>query len=260
MTDPGPATRRLIELTGGPPPRNLAPPEKSGTAKGDGLYCYWRRSPHHPTEPSYVKKAPAWPIYFKKVSGQKWESLAVEYGEFEDKWASGEEMVFDPFRHILMNGGAKEFPVAQIRELRWHRFPPRYVQKDGTILTITFPQLKLTEDGDVIDEAGRVLKDFRCPDCPAEEPSSWMLSEVGLRKHQKVQHSEIAGSRQQANDFAKAIQGQNQPIQEAIGLMTQLLAHLTAEQRAAVMQNLGAAEEPPKRGRKPKAQETDDAA
>jgi hypothetical protein len=242
MTDasPGPATARLQQIIGGPAPRNLAPPERSGQAKDDGLYLYWKRSPHHRDEPGYVKTGPAWALYFKKLAGQKWEPL-TDYHEFADKWASGEEMVFDPFRHILVSGGAKEFPLQQIRELRWHRYPPRYVQADGSVTTIVFPQLagRIDPDGNMIDDRGRVLVDHRCPDCPADSPESWFISEVGLRKHQKVQHSEIAGSRQQARDFADAIAGQNAPVQEAIGLMSQLLAHLTDGQRAAVVAQLG---------------------
>jgi hypothetical protein len=229
-----------MEITGGPAPRHLSPPEKTGQAKEDGLYTYWRRSPHHRQEPGFVKKTPAWPLYFKKVSGQKWEPL-TDYGEFADKWDSGEEMIFDPFRRILLMGGAKEFPLAQIRELRWHRFPPRYVRADGSVMTITFPQLTTDPDGNMIDERGKVLVDHRCPDCAADAPDSWFPTEVSLRKHQRVQHAEIAGSRQQAGDFAKALSGQNAPVAEAIGLMSKLLAHLTGAQRAAVVDQLGGA-------------------
>jgi len=222
-----------------PAARSIAPPALASSKKDDGLYCYWRRSPHHPTEPGYIKTAPAWASYHKKITRQKWEDLA-DYGEFEDKWESGTEMVFDPFRHILLSGGGKEFPIAQIRELRWHRFPPVYLDASGREIRPHFPQLegRIDEDGNVVGDDGLALRDFRCPDCAADEPSSWFLSEVGLRKHQRVQHSEIAGSRQQANDFAKAIQGQNQPIQDAIGLMSQLLTHLTEAQKAQVMAQL----------------------
>ena len=50
----GPATRRLAEMTGGPAPRNLAPPATTSQAKDDGRYLYWRRSPHHRQEGGYV--------------------------------------------------------------------------------------------------------------------------------------------------------------------------------------------------------------
>jgi hypothetical protein len=232
----------------------VGPAQATQNKPNDGRYSYWRRPDAHPTQPGFVMKAPCWPTEHRKRARRGWVELS-QYGEFYDVWDNGQTMTRDPWRHILLSGGAKEFPLAQIRRLQWHRFPPAYVVPNPVTgvqmqVTIAFPQLQTDAAGNIVLPDGTVWTDFACPDCAPTDPNAWCESEIALRKHQSVIHKQVAGQRQLASEIANANRAQAEPVNQAITLLAELLKDMRADQKAAVLAQLQD-EEPKRKGRKP---------
>lgn len=189
--------------------------EKAIQSPNDGRLVYARRpatmADGRPAgNPGYIVSIPDSPVEFRRYSMRGFQTLPA-YGTFTDS-SGGALLIHAPFQRILLNGGAKEFPIAQIREYRWHRYPPTF-WNNGEKVVVTFPQVVTNPETGNVVENGEELVDHFCPDCANGE---FFLTEASLRAHQAIVHKAVAGSRQLATQIATAQHEASVPTVEVL--------------------------------------------
>lgn len=184
--------------------------------RGTAMMMYYKWPERNPLsnrpypEAGHVVYLPAHPVTRANMQDRKGLIPLTKYGTFSDTNLEQKYNYNDPFRNLLLKGGAIEFPLLQIRKLFWHRTPPQYV-RDGIVRHIHFPQLKTNpETGNIIDDEGNELVDVRCPDC-----GTWFTSEWGMRSHQNVSHGDVANQRATASEMGKATESIGKAMSEA---------------------------------------------
>lgn len=133
---------------------------------------YWRKPDGE------ICIAPDWPTEAVQRMDEGWKSLK-QYGEFLLQQA-GWNVTREPYRLILMNGGAHEFSQLQIVSHNWHKRPP--------YKGIRFPQLDL-----------ELVAEARCSFCRktfaswGEQPGEAAeIAAANLARHQSVSHKDNA--------------------------------------------------------------------
>lgn len=210
---------------------------KVGTLERDaGQWMYYRWPEYHlngnPVEkPGRIIKMQHNAVAYQDNTLRKGLIPLAAYGRF----AEYPNMHLDPFRHLFMAGGAKEFPVWQIREYMWHRNPPEYTL-NGQRLKVKFPQIEINpETGNVIQD-GVELVDVQCPDC-----KKWFISDGGMRAHAAVDHKAVAAQRATAHEMGEATRAiaaavqsssasQNNALTQAFESLTTALSTMNARQ------------------------------
>jgi hypothetical protein len=182
-------------------------PDREAAESNSLGFIYWRR------KDGWITYGPGWPIEMARLV-TKGETPLRQYGEFfmfnpelpvvRDgmrigvirKWRPNA----DPFRLILLAGGAGEFPLSQIEELGWHRKSP--------IGGVTFPQLD-----------GYVNHDVKCPTC-----QKLFLSQDNLLKHESIAHSTVSQQTSLARSIADATTAQNEPLAKVMIAMAEQIS------------------------------------
>lgn len=176
------------------------------------------------------------------------------YGSYKSNDAPGSWQPWrDPFLAIIQRGGIVEFDAQQIKDLGWHRRPVRNAYQSHRELWAKIDALMATglSEREAIDQvmpalAGVIFEDAPCELCPGKIFSSLALK----HRHDSIVHKEEVRSRETREAIAQAISesgGQNADLLSAI---TQAIQALAANQTGA--------SEAPRRGRPPKAIDTDD--
>lgn len=174
---------------------------------GNAQFMYYRK-PADCGEPGYIFIESAHPYEYQARRRMGCVPLD-QYGTFEDisqkvSEFPGEQVLRgakwdihrEAFRRILARGGAHEFPVAQVLELRWHLKPP--------YPGVTFPQLEGVE-----------IKSFRCSYCAQQ-----FTELLHLQKHEQVTHKDTSQQTQMARHLARANTG---VLKQVIEQQTELL-------------------------------------
>lgn len=164
-------------------------PEFSMGAKNSYKHGYWKN------QNGDIVIGGMWANEYMEQSQRGWTPLR-QYGSF-DVYSNNIAFNADPFRLLLERGGAKEFPLSQIREMGWHRKLP--------FPGLHFPQLDGVENTDV-----------QCGHC-----GRWFLTTQNLSTHESVMHTAISQnqglSRVLVNALGKSAEKQNEPM---IGFLT----------------------------------------
>ena len=169
----------LGELSGGR--------DNTWARSGQSRWIYWKK-PEYGSEPRWVSKGPFWPSEFMRQLRKGCLPLPA-YGEFLPELAVHNGQQWDPhrdpFRLILLTGGAHEFPRDQVISLNWHRSPPRgFSAKD-------FPQL-----------GSEPIPAHRCQYC-----RKLYNTEQDLQSHEIIAHKDISAQQSLARELANATQG-----------------------------------------------------
>lgn len=141
-------------------------------------FMYWRK------QNGEIYVGAAWPSEYK--NRRKIGHTALdEYGEFlkvnPNEPGGPWDSKVDPWRRILMRGGAHEFSVQQIRDMGWHNTPP--------YRGVVFPQLQ-----DV------TINELKCPTCGRGR----LWSEHDLMAHETIAHKETSTNNALARAIASA--------------------------------------------------------
>ncbi len=204
-------------------------PDAGGTERGSLPWIYWRG------KNGWITYGMGWPTEVARKTRLGCTPLYT-YGQFfaggnkalpyKDS-TTGEPRVLhnwrpiqDPYRYILIQGGAKEFCVEQILELGWHRKPP--------LPGVIFPQLALSTQVDV-----------QCPAC-----RRWFLSDSDRSRHESVMHKDTSQQSSLARELAAATSQYTGPLAEVlkiiVGQQATFAASLAAQQAmmAELMQRI----------------------
>lgn len=174
-----------------------------------------------------VLKAQASAVAFMHATLKK-QLVPLSYGRFQDV---NSNLNLDPFRNLFLAGGAKEFPIFQIRENFWHRKPPVYTL-NGSRVQVMFPQLTINpETGNVIDN-GVELVDVKCPDCPGDV---WFTTESGMRAHMATEHKLVAAQRATAHEMGEATKSIAEALQASQGSQNETLVAAFASLTDAIL-------------------------
>jgi hypothetical protein len=174
---------------------------------GNDIWMYWR-IPERTDAQGNVQHArivgkPAWPVEFMRQVRKGMQPLP-EYGEFfpEAVKYKGQAWQYqsNPYRLLLLKGGAKEFSVGQLVELGWHRKPP--------IKGIEFPQL-----------AGLTFEDHVCATC-----RKVYKSVEDLQAHESIAHATLSSHKALGRQLAEATQGVVAGSNESMARALEMLA------------------------------------
>lgn len=181
--------------------------DKEGLKGQNGAWCYWR-IPERTDADGNVQHArivgkPAWPSEFMRQMRKGMQPL-TQYGEFfpEKMGYKGQTWQYqqNPFRLLLLKGGAKEFSVGQVLELGWHRKAP--------IKGVEFPQLAGYEGEDVV--CGTCRKKF--------------LTVEHLQAHESIAHTTLSSHKALGRQLAEATQGVMAGSNESMAKALEMLA------------------------------------
>jgi len=174
---------------------------------GNDVWMYWR-IPERTDAQGVVSHArivgkPAWPVEFMRQVRKGMEPLS-QYGEFYPERTSyqGQSWQYNsnPYRLLLLKGGAKEFSIGQLVELGWHRKPP--------IKGLVFPQL-----------AGFEYEDHTCATC-----RKVYKSVEDLQAHESIAHSTLSSHKALGRQLAEATQGVMAGSNDAMARALEMLA------------------------------------
>jgi hypothetical protein len=174
---------------------------------GNDIWMYWR-IPERTDEQGNVSHArivgkPAWPVEFMRQVRKGMTPLPL-YGEFFPERMSykGQSWQYqsNPYRLILLKGGAHEFSAGQVMELGWHRRPP--------LKGIEFPQLA------GVDQPAHV-----CATC-----RKIYNSVEDLQSHESIAHATLSSHKALGRQLAEATQGVMAGSNDAMAQALTLLA------------------------------------
>jgi hypothetical protein len=174
--------------------------------------------------------------------------LLPEYGNYSLSPKRGWDPMNDPFKPLLEQGGIKEFSLAQIVELNWHRRPHPVIKRQVDVLVQSGRSEREALDAAMPQLKGYEWEDHTClnPTCRNRLPFN---SEGELRQHE-VLHREDVRTREQTKAISEAISGIGSasaetmaPALKAIAEVVQSLAAQQAtdrEERAQLQANFNA--------------------
>ncbi|MEK7111858.1 MAG: hypothetical protein AAB875_00875, partial [Patescibacteria group bacterium] len=160
-----------------------------GIGRGCAPHMYWKR-PLQWDSPGWVVLGPTNAESFQKYIRMGFMPL-FPYGQHitdTKEWRTQ----LDPYRKILENGGAKEFPVDQVIELGWQRKAPTIKGK-----SVEFPQIE-----GVMEFKGRPITNPSCEHCTAV-----FITDAMLSKHTALMHANQAQSTEFVRTFGKLLEG-----------------------------------------------------
>lgn len=175
-----------------------------------GKFMYWRKAEQRDDgspapDAGYVVIGPAWPIEVIRQLDKGMSRLA-HYGRFDlQEGGEGGNVNLDPWRRLLRNGGAKEFPVTQLVEMGWHRAKsrPPYARR------MTFPQLK-----------GALVNESACKTC-GKLFSSLGDSDMLLAKHERTAHRDTSQEQGLTRALSEAQAQMSGPLSDTLGVLKQ---------------------------------------
>ena len=118
--------------------------QEAATPPGRGEHAYYRRSTD-----GWIVTAPCWPSFESDMRFKGFVRLH-QYGTFrcdmgeKNKDLRGQplDVIREPWRLILQQDGAKEFPISQLIAFRWHINPPyaklKFKQLEGVNITTLY--------------------------------------------------------------------------------------------------------------------------
>lgn len=174
-----------------------------------------------------------------------------QYGEFASAGTRTWDPVSDPFYPLVVKGGLKELPAAQIKELGWHRPPSRDAKASHRAVEQLIRQV-MTERSLARDEALLAvmpqlrdvdLTDWTC----VSHPGRFFPTEAAKVNHDAVMHKEAIQSESIGRAVASANGGGNDALLTLLAQQGDLIADLKAR--------LDASEKAPK-GKAAKTTET----
>lgn len=185
---------------------NVGTPNEEGTDERF-KYSYWRR------KDGYITIAPSWAVEYMMNVKTGMQPLDA-YGEFTLSRSPSQN--FDAhhengWRVILANGGAKEFPVEQIREYGWDKKAP--LGLDAKPLDL-FPQL-----------VGEDLTRFKCAHCRRD-----FITEDDRSKHEQIAHARKSDQTELARQLAAANQANQGPMTDLLTMMGKAIIGLQNSQ------------------------------
>jgi hypothetical protein len=189
--------------------------DKEGRMGGGGTWCYWRKPAFTDrdgkTSAAWIVAKPAWPSEFMRQMRKGWTPL-MQYGEFHPDFIKfkGQSWHFhrDPYRLLLLKGGAGEFGKEQVKELGWHRKPP---------MGMEFPQLADDQDVDVV-----------CATCGKK-----YLTMEDLQRHEQISHRELSSHKELGRQIGEATSGvMAGPMADAFKLLADAVTGIAERQQA----------------------------
>ncbi len=190
------------------------PADMGGSMGGAGAQGYWRKTDGYISFGSYTVNG------MRTYTRKRFIPL-MDYPQFtnDKNKATGFDPMTDGFRPLLEHGGIREFGLAQIVELGWHRKPHKILQAaiDRVAATGASPQEALET---VIPQ----LKGFERVDVPCILCKGRVFnSEDELSSHE-VLHKDDVQTRRLSDSISQALTGGQAASTEAMAPVLQMLA------------------------------------